>query len=385
MFTGKYRIHILFILLLVISLVLYTGTFLFNERNKLSHSSQEDPNGTSNVNIEKEKPFPVIHRNFRKDISGNPQEINILEIDLSDERVEVLPALSHNSVFGFEALSSIASRTDAYAAVNGGFFHEYGQPSGMTAIDGETITKSSGKYPVLIFEGGKARLEQVVDRLWIQHDGRRIDINDINREGAPGRIVLYTPAYGSSSRAEMENITVAVSGDRVVKVAGYKGEAGIPQDGALIVFYQPVDYDMAGFPLKEGEKLEIRHEPAFDKPGTHAYECGSWVVKDGKVVIGDTDEWVGVMNNRDPRTVAGLKDENTLILMTVDGRQPGFSAGLTGKELGKLLLELGIRDAAMLDGGASTEMIVEGRIVNRPSFKGRERPLGGALVVRVTR
>jgi exopolysaccharide biosynthesis protein len=70
------------------------------------------------------------------------------------------------------------------------------------------------------------------------------------------------------------------------------------------------------------------------------------------------------------------------VLLTADGRQPGYSAGLTGRELGELLLELGISNAAMLDGGASTEMIVDGKIVNRPSFKGQERPLGGALIVR---
>jgi len=90
-----------------------------------------------------------------------------------------------------------------------------------------------------------------------------------------------------------------------------------------------------------------------------------------------------VMTNWDPRTAIGLKDEDTVVLFTVDGRQPGYSAGLTGAELADVLLKYGVKDAAMLDGGASTEMIIEGKIANRPSFKGQERPLGGAIAVRL--
>ena len=70
-----------------------------------------------------------------------------------------------------------------------------------------------------------------------------------------------------------------------------------------------------------------------------------------------------------------------VILMTIDGRQPGYSIGMTGKELGNFILSYGINNAAMLDGGASTEMIVKGKIVNKPSGEGRERPVGGGIVL----
>jgi exopolysaccharide biosynthesis protein len=69
--------------------------------------------------------------------------------------------------------------------------------------------------------------------------------------------------------------------------------------------------------------------------------------------------------------------------MTVDGRQPGYSVGVSAKELADFLIGYGVKDAAMLDGGASTEMILKGKVINKPSFKGEERPLGGALLVRI--
>jgi exopolysaccharide biosynthesis protein len=45
------------------------------------------------------------------------------------------------------------------------------------------------------------------------------------------------------------------------------------------------------------------------------------------------------------------------------------------------MISLGTVSAAMLDGGASTEMIFDGKMVNRPSFKGEERPIGGGILV----
>lgn len=114
----------------------------------------------------------------------------------------------------------------------------------------------------------------------------------------------------------------------------------------------------------------------------HAYECGAWLVRDGINIAPDRDAWVGVLNNRDPRTAVGIKsDGHTMVLVVADGRQPGYSDGFTASELADFLLEQGVHDAAMLDGGASSEMIVEGEIVNRPSFMGRERKIAGALVV----
>ena len=112
-----------------------------------------------------------------------------------------------------------------------------------------------------------------------------------------------------------------------------------------------------------------------------AYELGSWIVRDKKLVIGASDPWVGTMESRAPRTAVGILADGLLAFFVVDGRQEGLSNGLTGRELGEKLLALGFTDAALLDGGASSEMIVEGAIVNSPSA-GRERKIPVAFVIR---
>ena len=76
---------------------------------------------------------------------------------------------------------------------------------------------------------------------------------------------------------------------------------------------------------------------------------------------------------RQPRTLAGVRADGTLLLVTVDGRRPGWSVGMTLPEAARLMRSLGARDALNLDGGGSTTMIVRGEVVNRPSDRGGER------------
>ena len=57
-----------------------------------------------------------------------------------------------------------------------------------------------------------------------------------------------------------------------------------------------------------------------------------------------------------PRTAVGVTGDNKLLLMTVDGRQPGFSEGVTLVELANLLAGYGAVNAINLDGGGSSTM-----------------------------
>lgn len=85
---------------------------------------------------------------------------------------------------------------------------------------------------------------------------------------------------------------------------------------------------------------------------------------------------------RHPRTAMGVADRGRRVwLITVDGRQASYSDGMTLAELASLLQRLGATDALNLDGGGSTTMVVDGRIVNRPSDREGERRVGNALAV----
>ena len=404
--AGKKVRYIIFIALFIVMsfVLLLTGHFLLSDANHnysengwssflrgifsgFSDKHAQAPEKSSQESEPAEEPEgpyanPVKYTHRSEYVNGVKQEINILEMEPSAEGLRIRPVLSHDLIYGFELLSEMAARKKAYAAINGGFFHEYGLPSGMVMIDGELISASTGRYPVFIVEKGKASLKEINSAITVvvENGGGQIQIDRLNSPAGAGDTAVYTPVYGLSNRADKANYSVSVENGVVTKVAYSRSETEIPQNGMVISFFDPEKYDSDTIPLKVGDAIRLSHLPTLDAHAD-AYECGSWLVRAGKPVVAAKDAWVGVMTNRDPRTAVGIKADGTVILLTVDGRQPGYSAGFTGQELAEYLISCGAEDAAMLDGGASTEMIVEGKLVSRPSYKGEERPLAGGILV----
>lgn len=89
-----------------------------------------------------------------------------------------------------------------------------------------------------------------------------------------------------------------------------------------------------------------------------------------------------------PRTAIGVnKNGRWLILMVIDGRQDGYSEGVTLSELAGLLITYGVYTGANMDGGGSSAMVIKGidgeaRILNSPidqNIPGKERSVANHL------
>src|SRR5687767_14553856 len=89
----------------------------------------------------------------------------------------------------------------------------------------------------------------------------------------------------------------------------------------------------------------------------------------------------GFARTRHPRTLIGVDVQDAIWLVTVDGRNPSLSLGMSFPELQRLSRRLGLRSALNLDGGGSTTMAVNGKIVNHPSDPGGARKVSDAIVV----
>ena len=106
------------------------------------------------------------------------------------------------------------------------------------------------------------------------------------------------------------------------------------------------------------------------------------LIKNGKIEITWEQEKSSksFVETRHPRTaVAKLKD-GKFLMITVDGRSEE-SGGIGLEDLAKILLEFGATDAMNLDGGGSTTMFLDGKIVNKPSDKEGERKVSDAILV----
>ena len=113
---------------------------------------------------------------------------------------------------------------------------------------------------------------------------------------------------------------------------------------------------------------------------------GPALVNDGRVLTGidevevDTNVGNHSIQGTQPRTAIGWVDTNHYMLVVVDGRDEGYSRGVTMTELAGIMSDLGCRVAYNLDGGGSSAMYWDGRIINRPS-NGGERATSDILYI----
>ncbi len=100
------------------------------------------------------------------------------------------------------------------------------------------------------------------------------------------------------------------------------------------------------------------------------------ILQEGQVVRPSQEE-SGFIENLHPRTAVGVADAGrTLLMVVVDGRQPGYSEGMNLAELGQTLRWLGADAGLNLDGGGTTTMVRADstggfRLLNRPIDGGR--------------
>jgi exopolysaccharide biosynthesis protein len=110
---------------------------------------------------------------------------------------------------------------------------------------------------------------------------------------------------------------------------------------------------------------------------------GAGLLRRGGADVRDwnTEHLAGGFLGRHPRTMFGVDRDGYAWLVTVDGRQPDASAGMTLLELQRLAKRIGLTDALNLDGGGSTTMVIAGTIVNQPSDPTGARTVSDVLLV----
>ena len=79
-----------------------------------------------------------------------------------------------------------------------------------------------------------------------------------------------------------------------------------------------------------------------------------------------------VIYNRNPRTAFGYYEPGHYCFVVIDGRAAGYSDGASIRTLAKFMADLGCKAAYNLDGGASSVMVFDGRVINYPSGGGRK-------------
>ncbi|MBW6458077.1 MAG: phosphodiester glycosidase family protein, partial [FCB group bacterium] len=84
--------------------------------------------------------------------------------------------------------------------------------------------------------------------------------------------------------------------------------------------------------------------------------------------------------DRHPRTAIGFNQDSTKVyFVVVDGRQAGYSVGMSLYEMAAFMKDIGIAHAVNLDGGGSSSMVVRNYVMNKPS-DGSERSVSNGII-----
>lgn len=86
------------------------------------------------------------------------------------------------------------------------------------------------------------------------------------------------------------------------------------------------------------------------------------LIVNGEQLISGSSGW-----GLQPRSVIGQTQDGQILLTVIDGRQPGYSIGITLGDLTDILHRYGAYQACNLDGGSSSVMYYRGRNITRSS------------------
>jgi len=108
-----------------------------------------------------------------------------------------------------------------------------------------------------------------------------------------------------------------------------------------------------------------------------------WAVEFGPILIvnGEKPTITQTAGGLAPRTAIGQNSKGEMLLLVVDGRQAS-SIGATYSDLQTIMYANGAVNAFVLDGGASTSMVYDGRLANTPSNGKADRLLPNAIVLK---
>lgn len=188
------------------------------------------------------------------------------------------------------------------------------------------------------------------------------------------KTALAQNAYGrnvtekTSEMAEDNNAILAINGDYYgAQESGYVIRNGViyrdtASDGQEdLVVYQDGSLDII-------QEDEITAQELLDNGAQQVLSFGPALLENSTISVSQNDE-VGKAKASNPRTAIGMIDDLHYVFVVSDGRT-SESTGLSLYQMAEFMQSLGVETAYNLDGGGSSTMYFNGKVVNNPTTNG---------------
>lgn len=306
------------------------------------------------------------------------------------------PVLSNGSVTGRETVSSMERRlstTSTTVGVNGDLFSlSTGRPSGVLLRDGVLVTPpNASRSSAGITLDGTLDVRRIKFLGTWRGLGQRRTLNFLNQAPGKNGISLFTTDWGRSTPQIAGSIALVLSpfpaatpnadlAAPVVSVSQNGPVAIAPGTAVLVARGIAATKLQAEAPIGTTVTLRLILQPGWGTV-SDAIGGGPILVRSGKPVYRSNEAFTtSQLAPRGPRSAVGQLKNGSIVLVTTDGRQPGYSVGMTNFELAQTLVRLGAVSGMALDGGGSSTLAFDGMVLSSPS-DGKERPVADALLL----
>ena len=272
--------------------------------------------------------------------------------------------------------------------VNADFFaFQTGVTEGLYISNGQLRSSHHGRSAVFFRADGSAFVGNPTIHFTIQNRGRETRLPFLNKSRQPHWFYLYDEHFSDTTRtnAPGREIVFRILGGRprvggsvyleVVNIINSTGAIAIPRGHMILSVDRrnPELGQLDHFTIGDRATLRISSNDARVAEAAWATGGGNILVSGGR----RTSRWDAAIAGVNPRTALGIRPDGSVILYTVDGRQPGHSVGLTLSDLADELVDMGATYVVNLDGGGSTTFAF--RYPGTSDAAVRNRPSGGAL------
>ena len=238
--------------------------------------------------------------------------------------------------------------------------------------ENEIVTKDPGNddYKIINIEGNNYK-----GFLVVVYDSKKLQLIKSSTLGVRGQRLtemskIYNAKLGVNASGFIDDgISGKPSGyviidNKIVYNADYGlangGMIGFDEDGILIL-------------------ANISAEEALKRNVKYAVQFSPYLIVNGKET-----NIVGNAGGLNPRTGIAQRKDGIVMFLVIDGRRPGYSIGATYNEMVKIFKRYGAYNAANLDGGATSTLVVNNILYNRPvsSSPTGEKKLPDAFILK---
>jgi exopolysaccharide biosynthesis protein len=280
--------------------------------------------------------------NLLKYYQGRPVKIKVIEANLNiNPNLQLTPVLASDKLGKKSSIATIAKKNNSIVAINGTF-----------------------RVAMGIFDNGYDMARIQLDAS-LKTFGKTLKVDNINQPRTLStHVIVYTPEWGAAAPVSPQYGTqIVVADNKVINVS--TSAQPIPENGFVVV--GPAQ-KLNEFSKVKDVKFEVSTIPDWNNVN-HIISGGPYLVKDAQVYVDVTEQKLGAIGGRNPRSAVGYTADGNLIIVAVDGREEA-SVGLTLTELANFMKSIGCVNAMNLDGGGSTVLYVNGKVVNNPKVQG---------------